>query len=169
MNSIATRCVALLTAVILFQGCFTYVPVEVGAVQVGQDVRMRLTREALREFDDPGVAFSLGSSPVLEGTLTSRDADRLMVRLQGLNSQAAPLLFSNPLEAQVPISVDQILQLESKEFHRMKTGIVFAGTFGAILLANFINVRTPPGAVNLENGPPDQSDEIRIPLFSLSH
>jgi len=169
MNSIATRCVALLTAIILFSGCFTYVPVEVGAVQVGQDVRILLTREALREFDDPGVAFSLGSSPVLEGTLTSRDADRLMVRLQGLNSQAAPLLFSNPREAQVPISVDQIVQLESKEFHRMKTGIVFAGTFGAILFANFINLTTNPAVVPGYGGPPGQSDEIRIPLFSLSH
>ncbi len=168
MNKLSTGCAALLTAIVLLlSGCFTYVPVDVGAVRVGQDVRIALTRAGLRELDEFAEArpYNVALGPLLEGTIASRDADRLLVRLPVLGSQTA--LYQAPSDAQVPISTGQIVQIESREFDRLGTGLFVAGAVGALVVAifKFFNVETPPGVANPD---PPPSDETRIPLFNRS-
>ena len=172
MKKLSTRCVALLTAgVLLLSGCFTYVPMDVGAVPVGQDVRIYLTTTGMIELNEVTRAGSFSErGPVLQGTLTSRDPDRLLVRIPVPGFQAVP--GQAAIEREVPVFRGQIVELESRQFHPVRSSLVAAATVGALAVIFFsvFNLRTSPGDPGDPDNlrPVDNEQEVRIPLFHRS-
>ena len=168
MNKLPKRCVALPTATVLFlTGCFSYMPIEVGAAAVGQEVRIQLRPTAGTELSSPGAFSYSASGPMLEGTLTGKSADQLLVTVPIFGRQTG--LFPNAAEGQVPISMGQITQIESRQLDGPKTLVGVGGVLVVVtvlVLSGAFNLQTDPAVVPVL--PPVEAEELRIPLLSRS-
>jgi hypothetical protein len=159
---------ALLTAtILLLTGCFSYVPFDLGAASVGREVRIQLRPTAVTELSNPGAFSYSETGPMLEGTVTSVNADQLLITLPIFGRQAG--LFPNAPEAQVPVSVSQISIIQRRQLDRPKTLMAVGGVLAAVtvmILAGAFNLQTDPAVVPLL--PPVEAEELRIPLLSGS-
>jgi hypothetical protein len=117
-------------APVLFAGCYTYVPVEPGAVAPGQDVRARVAAAAAAKLAD---TLGLSDTRLLPGTLVSeRDGGiTLSVQTAPPGTVGAPKgIFQN-----VVIAKPDLLELELARIDKVRTGVAIGIVAGGIIVA----------------------------------
>jgi hypothetical protein len=147
-----------LAAPLLLCGCYRYVPAELGAVPVGQDVRVHLTRQAMIGIEElPDL-----ERPLVSGTLVRLESERLFLRVPVAARQVG---FHTDLIGQdVGIPTTGIVQLEQRRLDPLGTGLLVAGT--AATAAAVITLILESRRGTEDPGPPP-IEELRVPLFSL--
>ena len=121
----ARKTTPIAAAVLLWSGCFSYIPADPSALPVGSQVRVQLTRlgvAALPEVLDQ-------SGPRLAGTLVWTNNDQLMLRV--------PAVVDPSLGQQVVIPTQNVVSFETRRFSSTRTALVVGGgiTLAALLYA----------------------------------
>jgi hypothetical protein len=114
----ARKCVQVGAAVVLFSGCFSYVPAEPGTLPEGGRVRVQLTRQGFAALPE----IPNQSGPRLAGTLVRRNDDQLRLRV--------PIKVDGPgpdFGQEVVIPAGAIVGFERRELSRSRTAIAIAG------------------------------------------
>lgn len=118
MKLAARKGVQIGAAVLLFSGCFSYIPTELGTLQEGGQVRVQMTRQGFAALPE----IPNQSGPRLAGTLVSRNDDQLRllvpITVEGLNKT---------LGQQLVIQASDVVQFERRELSRTRTVIAIAG------------------------------------------
>jgi hypothetical protein len=131
-------------AVLLFSGCFSYIPAELGTLPDGAQVRVQLTRQGVATL--PEVLDQSG--PRVAGTIVWRNDEQLLLRVP-----TATNILNTTLGQQVVIPTHDIVRFEARRFNRTRTAIVIGGglTLAAALYAG------------LETGRPAQPQDPEEP------
>jgi len=151
----ALLCIPVLAA------CYTYAPIDPGAVRPGSGVRARVSATTADQLE-PLLGTSNGR--LLSGTLISVAADTLVVEVPAV-FRAEVGSSIQTLHQRVSIPRSGLLEMESRTLDRVKTyAVAGAATFvvvGYIVKATIIDPgrESPPGG----GGGPD----FRLPIFFL--
>lgn len=149
----------LMAAIVAAPGCYTFIPSSPQEIRPGQDLRVRLTAESAADYQD----LRLANPRLLEGTLIEQSAEGLVVEAEvGVGSD---LRGSRVLVQQITVPTSGVLEVELKELHVLRTGVLVAGG-GAALLAIVLNA---DGGGGDEDGPGGGNPEARrVPLLKFS-
>ncbi len=159
-GQIARVAAALLIASSAGSGCYSYVPISLGAVERQEDVRLRVTEgAAARLAPDLGVF-----STQIDGQFAQESADSISVGVAvdrmyrgttiGTTTQ---LLF---------LGRSEVVEVRKREFSRSRTVLVSAGTvvgFG-LLAAGIKQLVDPNGPPGDQPPPPPPPSPVRRPL-----
>ena len=157
-RTIPSRVLPLVVAALPLTGCFRYVPATLETVPVGQDVRLFVTQQGLSEAS----AVSPGDQPIVRGTLVSRDATQLFIRVPTAVRQEG--FHTAVLGQDVSIPIREIVQVERRQIDPLGTGLLVAGTAAVAGTVIFVIMEAVAG----DNGDPgDGVEESRVPLFSI--
>ena len=141
-----------LAAAALSLGCYTYVPATMDVVPVGARVRALLSSEAEVALHD-SLGLDLRS---LSGTLVERRDTRLLFQVR--TASGSPAFGSQPLYQRIAVSPQDVLRVDVRRLHGVRTGVLAAAIAGAAVIAaievfGLLKAGTPeqpPG------GPPEQ-------------
>jgi hypothetical protein len=122
------RTIAVLLVPVLFSGCYTYVPVEPGAVLPGAEVRARVAAPAAAILAD---TLGLTNTRLLDGTLVDQHADGITLSVQ----TAPPGTIGAPkgIFKNVAIKKPDLLELESAKIDKFRSGVAVAVVVGGII------------------------------------
>ena len=154
----ALLCVPFLS---LFAACYSYTPIETGALQPGMSVRARVTGATADQIEP---ILGISSPRLLTGTLISSVADTLIVEVPAVYRAEVGSSIQT-LNQRIAIPRAGLLELESRKLDRTKTYVV-AGA-AAFLIGGYIikvTVLDPGGGISGGGGGP----ELRFPIFSFS-
>jgi hypothetical protein len=140
-------------------GCYRYTPVPFETVPPGDNVRVYVSRAAMVDLEEALTE----SGPVLSGIVARRDNDLLFLRVPVGSRQVG--FHSESIDQEVPIPLREITQVERREFNRMGTGALVAGTIGAAAVVVFL-IMEAYGDPGFENGCADCVD-MRLPFLSV--
>jgi hypothetical protein len=149
------RALAAPAVVVGLSGCFGYVRSDVGAVPVGENVRVYLAPQgsAMTELRE----LSAAAEPIVNGQLMERAANGLMLRV----SEGAAGYYAPAIGQDVRIPSSEILQLERRRLDPLRTAIAsgaVAASVATVVLAIMSDAfgSDPPGG--------EVEPQIRIPL-----
>jgi hypothetical protein len=127
--------VAALTAALPFAGaCYSFSPVALDPVPVGENVRLVVTRAGVPDL--LSVAERVDLVPVIRGRVTGSEGGSLLVRMPLRQEQGQGL--AGPDVAQlVRVPIDEILAVELQSFSLAKTSFFIAGAAGAAAFVVF--------------------------------
>lgn len=147
-------------AAVLLAGCFHYRPVEPAGAPLGEEVRVRLTREGAAALPEelPGLAAG-----VVRGRVTGREDGRLRLRVPVAVQQDG--LVARELGREVEVPAAAILGVERRALSRGRTALAVAGGLGAaaMLWASLGEGRNEGGT----GAPPPPIEAVRIPFVSF--
>jgi len=157
----------MIVVMLFLSGCFSYIPMELGAVPQGQEVRVYLTREGQIDLAE----FPNHEGPLLRGRLLGSSNDQLYLRVPIAVRREG--FHTATLNQDIWIPAHHIVQIESRELSRAGTGLLVAGAAGvaaAVVLVIMTGAR--PGVEPPEDGPPEMraplaTIPVRIPLYSV--
>jgi len=135
-------------------GCYSYVPATLDAVPVGAKLRAVVSTEAeLRLRDSLGLDLR-----ALHGTLVERGDTRLLVEVR--TGSGSRDFGGQPLYQRIALTPADVLRVDVRRMHRVRTGLLGAGLVGAaVWVAAAIGILRP--------GTPDQGgggpSELRWP------
>lgn len=118
-----------IAVVLIAAACFEYTPTEFQAIPPGDNVRIYVTRAVMDQYAE----VVPSTQPVLKGTVVRRDDSQLLLRVSVATRQIG--FHSEQIGQELPIPAREILQVERREFDRLGTGAIVAGTVG---LAGFV-------------------------------
>ena len=115
----------LLSALML--GCFTYVPAEVEAVPLGTRVRARLTPTGAQAFSTrTGM-----ERETVNGTLVEKRGNSIVFLVRSVSGFQSSSSLDN-LYQQIDVPRQDIMLVERKKVHPVKTGVAIAGGMGTL-------------------------------------
>jgi hypothetical protein len=122
------RTVAGLLVPVLFSGCYTYVPIEPGAVNPGMEVRARIAAPAAAVLAD---TLGLTNTRLLDGTLVDQRNGGITLSVQ----TAPPGTIGAPkgIFKNVAINKPDLLELESPRLDKFRSGAAVAVVLGGII------------------------------------
>jgi hypothetical protein len=116
-------------AAALSLGCYAYVPAPLDTLPVGSRVRALLSTETQVVLRD-----SLGLElRGLNGTLVGREDDRLLFQVRTASGSSA--FGSQPLHQRIAVSSQDVLRVEVRRVHGLKTGALVGAIAAAAVLA----------------------------------
>jgi hypothetical protein len=143
-------------------GCFSYVPVDYASVPAGHEVRVRVTQNGASELREIVDDYEPRGSPTVSGTLVSRSTEALLVRVPvAVRSEG---FFSAELGQDLRIPISDVLDVESRQLDRARTGLLVAGGVVATLTLIF-QIMDSWGERGNPGGLPN--DESRVPVGRL--
>lgn len=148
-------------------GCFTYVPVDLETVPVGTRVRAHLTPAGKQAFS---TRTGMGREAV-NGTLVEKRGNSVVFSVRSvLGSPFGASL--DDLYQQIDVPRQDLVRIERKKPHPVKTGIVIAGGAGAFGWVLYRAMKAEP-ATRIPPPPPGPEDNIRVAFllvrFFLPH
>lgn len=154
--------VAVLALAVGFSGCFSYIPAEFHSVPAGDHVRVLVTPSVVEQMED----ITIVRGRLLRGVVTSKDEQQLFLRVPIVTRQEG--FHSAELGQDVRIPAVDIIQMERREFDRLGTGALVAGTIGTAAAIVFYIMKAfgeeeEPG----EPCPDCNGDPARVPIFSI--
>jgi hypothetical protein len=140
-----------LAAIFVVGGCYRYVPTAIDAVPVGETVRALLSTETRLVMHD-----SLGLDlRGLNGTLVGREDDRLLFQVRAASGSSA--FGARPLYQRIAVSPRDVLRVDVKRVHGVKTGALVAAILAA---ATIMTIEAwagrNPGTPEPPNGGPSE-------------
>ena len=127
MRSIVFTLVALVSST----GCYTYTPIEIGAVTAGADVRARVTAATAEQL---GPSLGVSDPRVLSGSVVDVTSEGMTLKVQSV--RAGTVGAPEGLFQQILISRSSLLEVESRRLDEGRTRwAVIAGVAGAAALA----------------------------------
>ena len=104
----------------LIVGCYTYTPIEPAAVPIGTEVRAHISGAA---SDRIAPIIGQFNQRVLSGKLDEKNGNEMTLEVQ---TGAAPNTGNTivPLMQRVPLTRDDVTQLETRTLSPMRTGIL---------------------------------------------
>ena len=155
------RCTYLLPIFLpaLLLGCFNYVPVDVEVVPVGTRVRAQLTptgNQAIR------IRTGMGRETV-QGTLVAKRDTSLVFLVRSVSSAQSGASLDD-LFQQIDVPRQDIVGVERKKLHTVKTALVIAGGIGGAAYFLYSSLRGEPGTV-VSPPEPGPIDNIRVPFL----
>jgi hypothetical protein len=154
-----TGVLAALTAVTVpvLSACHVYVPTELRAVPVGEEVRLYLSRAAAASLPEE---VTVNGALYLGGRLESQAADTVVL---GVRMPRDVGVVSQELRQMVKVGTGQIVDVRRQEFSTPRTALlVGAGALGAALIINMIFGSEDSQAV----ADPDE-DLSRVPTLTI--
>jgi hypothetical protein len=128
-------------------------------VPPGDNVRVYVSRAAMVDLEEALTE----SGPVLRGRVARREGDQLFLRVPVGSRQVG--FHSQQIDQEVPIPLREITQMERREFNRMGTGALVAGTVGAAAVVVFL-IMDAFGEPAVEPQCPECTD-MRLPILSI--
>lgn len=144
----------LLVALAVFlAGCYRHVPVRIGAVPPGAEVRLRLSEEGVERVEDiTGVRRAQVSGELLQW------AEEVMISVAFLTSDG------QSLRQQISVDADEVVSVDVRELDRTRTAVLAAGVgavVGTAIVATVVKIiggssqggQPPPGEGGGQPGP----------------
>lgn len=119
---------ALLTAVVAAQGCYSYRTTELPQLISGEQVRVELGNEGQRTLV-PGTAFMIGR-PRLEGRFSRLTEDSVIVSVW-IGEAYAGTPFESSFQ-DVVLPRDEVARVEHRRLDKVRTGLVAVGAVAVI-------------------------------------
>ncbi len=147
---------------ILFAACFQYLPVPIGSVPLGKELRVNLTQTGHAHLRD-----SIGDQfPQLrsrfEGSLIALDDRRLIVGV------AVPTQGSGrELQQRIAVPRSDILSIERKTLDRKQTGIIALGASVAVAILTYHWISGEFGGTTNPIPAPGPGETILLPIGYL--
>jgi hypothetical protein len=138
---------SIAAALLVLQGCFSYLPIEPGEVEPGLAVRARVSPAASAR-----IAPLLGASEArrLDGTVVTHSPDTLIVEVPTVMADVRE--FGRTPNQRVSIPRGDLLELEVRRLDRIRTSLV-AGTVAAIIAGVLVkSLQGEPGKEPLPGG-----------------
>jgi hypothetical protein len=114
----------------LFAGCYTYVPVDVGMVSPGMEIRARIAAQAAAKLAD---TLGLSDTRLLPGTLVSQHDGGITLSVQIAPPGTTGAL--NGIFQQVSVSKPDLLELEMARLDKTRTALAVGIVAGGIIVA----------------------------------
>lgn len=146
------------SVLVLCGGCYTYTPVEPGAVTPGASVRARISASA-----SDRLAPLLGPSGgrLLSGSWISATSDTFVVEVPSVNDAQSGGTIQT-LHQRVSIARGELLELEARTLDRVRTGALAAA---AAVVVGGVVIKALKGEPGMEKFPGGGGPgEVRIPL-----
>jgi len=150
---------SLLCVVLSATACYSYTPIQPGAVQPGLSVRARVSAAAGER-----IAPLLGTTPrVLTGKLISDVRDTVIMEVPSV-TQAAIGSTVQTLHQRVSLPKSDVIEWEIRTLDRRRTYALVVGA-AAVAVSVLIKLKGEPGS----NGPPgDGGVDALVPVFRIS-
>jgi hypothetical protein len=144
-------------SVLLFTGCFSYVPASLETVPAGTDIRVYLTRQGLANLPEQLEQ----DRPFLKGTLLRHEDERLFIRVPIAARQEG--FYTSSVGQDVSLPAGEIVQLERRRLDRAGTALLVGGTAAAAaaVIVLIIDAFGEPAK------PDPPMPELRVPVFSI--
>jgi hypothetical protein len=153
------RQVALLCVALFATACYSYTPIQVGAVQPGVDVRARVSAAAGER-----IAPLLGTTPrVLTGKFISDVSDTIILEVPTV-TQATIGSTVQTLHQRVSLSKSDVIEWEIRTLDRRRTYALVIGA-AAVAVSVLIKLKGEPGS---DQPPGNGGVDNLVPLFRLS-
>lgn len=149
----------LLVLALTQAGCYVHVPVPIGSLPPGSEVRLELTRSVLSGL--PELGRTMGRT--VSGVLQAQDDRETVLAVEV--DQFAQGTVLRTIRQDVSIATDQILFMDYRKHSGTRTALSIVGASAVVagLWVAFRGIRSEP---ELPDDPPPQ--EIRVPaLFSI--
>lgn len=155
-----SRVASLVCVALVATACYSYTPIQAGAVQPGAAVRARISAAAGER-----IAPLLGTTPrVVTGKVISDVRDTVIVEVPAV-MQAAIGSAVQTLHQRVALPKTEVVEWEIRTLNRGRTFALVGGA-GAIALALLINaLQGEPGS---DRPPGNGGVDNLVPLFRLS-
>ena len=156
----ATRA-ALVSSLLLVSGCYSYVPANMGQIEPGQAVRVRLTPEEADRLEP----VRLTDSRVLDGLVVNRSASELLV--EAPIGRLDPMGGTRTLIQRISLPLGEIRDIERRERDRLKTGAAIGGVALVVGVGVFAALKGGSGRRSGEEPGPAESRSpvyIRVPV-----
>jgi hypothetical protein len=149
---------ALLIASSASTGCYSYVPISLGAVEPKEGVRLRVTEEAAaRLAKDLGVF-----STQIDGQFARKAGDSISVGVEIDRAYQGTTIGSTTLE--ILLGRSEVVDVRKRQFSRPRTVLVTAGTVvGFGLLAVGVTQLVDPNGPSDDSHPPPPPSPLRRP------
>jgi hypothetical protein len=147
---------------VLLAGCYSYAPIEPGAVPAGLEVRARITGAA-----SDRIAPMIGSvnSRVLEGSVVENNAGAMVLQVPtGAMSNVTTDLVQ--LQTRVPLTPVDFVSLERRRVDVTRTSLLAGAIAVGVGIGVHVALRAG-GEGNPGKGPPDPPPINRIPIWRL--
>lgn len=139
--------------------CYSYSAVEPSELDAGEEVRLEIGAQAVRELPQ-----SIGQTSILAGTLVENTDEYMTVRVRVGERRSGP--HTKSLMQRVRVRPNQVVAVRKKRLEGAKTaGLIGAGALAAgtavwLSLEQFDRAGTP-------RPPPTGGQESRQPVFEL--
>ena len=152
----------VILASFVHDGCFRYVPTEVGEVPPGANVRVYFTVEEKRRLEDEDAleGIDMGTPPALTGTLAKENGDRFFCLRVAVGARQTGF-HSEELDQIVPISTTGVVEFERRKFDWLSTGALAAGA--AVLIGTVAYTILSSSRQPINHTFPEPNN-IRIPI-----
>jgi hypothetical protein len=148
---------AVPAAVLLLGGCYTYIPVDLGAAPADTELRVFMSRQALADVPED---IPTGGT-YLTGRLVRRTRDSILIQVPV--SRRVEGAGALDLRQNVFLPVSEIVDVQYRELNRGRTAMALLGGAGAAV-ALVLGV-VDAGGTSDPGG--EVEEQIRIPLFSF--
>ena len=147
-------------APVLLAGCYTYAPIQASSLQPGMGVRARITASASEQ-----VAPLLGVSDarVLTGKLVDNSSGTLIVEVPTMVPVRAGA-SAQSLYQRISIAPGQIVDLESRQLDRARTGLVVGAV---VVVGTSAAIAAFKGGPGLDRPPGGSSTDAKVLLMRL--
>lgn len=141
----------------LLGACYTYVPIEVGAVRPGTNVRARVSPPAANRL---APLLHVADARVITGTLIDSVSGGVLVEVPTIVPGSVGSSFET-LHQRVSIARSDLLELETRKIDRFRTGAIVGA---AAIAASVVIVRALNGNAGRDRPPNGGSTDLLRPL-----
>src|SRR5262249_12284670 len=125
------KSVGLLMAPVLLAGCYAYSTIDLASAAPGMEVRARVSAVTAAPL---GPSLGMSDARLLSGPIVQRDVDGLTIRVP--TAPIGTIGAQEGLFQQILINRGDLLELESRQLDRTRTGVVIGAAFvGATVIA----------------------------------
>ena len=153
--------VGLATSLVLgLSGCFKYIPTQLEVAPPGEEVRLLVTRQAGVELSEvTGIDLS---RPIIRGEILGREGTELLLNVPvGRRREGFHTL---QLKQTIRVPFEEVVRIDRREFSRLNTGLLAAGSVGASILLVQVIIKTF-GETEVDN--PIDPPEFKFNFFSI--
>src|SRR5215831_2872972 len=131
MRIAVSRLLVVLCFPALFAGCYTYSTIDLASAAPGMEVRARVSAATAAQL---GPSLGMSDARLLSGPIVQRDADGLTIRVP--SAPMGTIGAQEGLFQQILINRSDLLELESRQLDRTRTGVMIGAAFvGATVIA----------------------------------
>jgi hypothetical protein len=131
MRVAVVKSVGLLFAPVLVAGCYTYSTIDLASATPGMDVRARVSAATAAQL---GPSLGMTDARLLSGPVVHKEAEALTIKVP--SAPVGTIGAQEGLFQQILISRGDLLELESRQLDRTRTGVMIGAAFvGAAAIA----------------------------------
>jgi hypothetical protein len=139
MRRAVSKTISLLIAPVMFVGCYTYSAIDPASAAPGMEVRARVSAATAAQL---GPSLGMSDARLLSGPVVQNDAEALTIKVP--TAPIGTIGAQEGLFQQIPLNRRDVLELESRQLDRTRTGVAIGAAFvgAAVLAATMLHGRS---------------------------